>query len=309
MRYPRPASWVKGCFRPSSRSAVCLPYSSRKSEPGPGAVHSRLSSISRVLLPCSIRLGRWVPSGSWFRVRLSPTVSPVLVLTLAWVFGCTLSGSLVSGCCCSWWCFSGPPSCVVSACCKSSSPPPSIPGVLSLSFSLAYCPSATPFMSFAIRFVMPPPHSLSSSWRASHVCSLSCSHVIIPNHCASSRAACPCTKLVRCPTVQCSCVSSCACCFIVLSMRLLQSLGVAGASLLILRYPFSFLSFGSNKVTPAVCTAMDVATVAISIPISMDASLLPSPATPASWSLLSLPLKSVITFLKEASSFWSSIVC
>jgi len=212
-----------------------------------------------------------------------------------------MSGSLVSGCSCSCWNCSGPPSWVVSACCEASSPPPSIPAVLSLSLSLTSWPGATPFMTFAIILLMPAPHTLSSSWRASHFCSHSCINVLIPNHCASSGAACVCTKFIRCPTVQCSCVRSCACCRIVLSMRLLQSLGIAGAWLLLLCFPFSFLPIGSNTVTPAVSAGMDVAAVAISTAISMGASLLPSPPSPASRSLLSLPLNSAITSVKQAS--------
>jgi len=216
-------------------------------------------------------------------------------------FGCPLSGSLGFGCCCSCWRFSGPPSCVVSTCCEASSPPPSISAVSSLSFSLASRAGATPFMTFTIVFVMPAPLSLLSSWQESHFCSLSCIHVLITSHCASSRPACACTKFVRCPTVRCSCVSSCACCRIVLSMRLLQSLGVAGASLLLLRFPFSSLSNGSNMVAPAVSTVVGVAAVVISIATSIGASLLLSPASPMSRSLLSLPLASLIISVRQAS--------
>jgi len=90
-------------------------------------------------------------------------------------------------------------------------------------------------------------------------------------------------------------------------MWLLRSLGAAGPSLFLLRFPFSFLSIGSNMVIPAVPAAMDVAAVTISIAISMGASLLPSPASPASRSLLSPPLNSGITSLRQASSSSSSL--
>ena len=108
-------------------------------------------------------------------------------------------------------------------------------------------------------------------------------------------------KFARCPTVQCSCDSSWACCCIILSMRLLQWLGASQASLLLVCFPLSFRSLGSKMITPAVSAAMDVAAVATSIAIFMAASLLPSPASPASWSLLSLPLNLVITSVRQAS--------
>jgi hypothetical protein len=107
---------------------------------------------------------------------------------------------------------------------------------------------------------------------------------------------------VRCPTVRCSYVSSCACCLIVLSMRLLQSLGVARASLLLFRFPFLFLSIGSTMVAPVVSAAMDVTAVAICITISIGASLLPSAASPVSRPLLSLPLSLVITSVRHTFS-------
>ena len=137
-------------------------------------------------------------------------------------FSGTLSGRLSFGCCCSCWRFSGSPCSVVSACGDASSPSQSIPAALSLSSSPASWPGATPFMIFAIIFVMPTPHCLSSSWGASYFGSLSGIHIVNPNYCASSQAACACTQLVRCPTVWCNCISSCTCCRIVLCMRLLN---------------------------------------------------------------------------------------
>ena len=211
-----------------------------------------------------------------------------------------MSCSLGFGCCCRRWRSSGPSSCVVSACFEASSPPLSILAAFSLSFSLTPWPGATPFMTSGIMFVIPAPHSMSSSWRASHFCSRSCIHVVIPSHCASLWATWASSRFVRCPTIQCSCVSSCACCRIVLSMRLLQSLG-AGASLYLLRFPFSFLSIGSNVIPPAVTTEVGVAAVAISIATSIGASLLPSSASPVSRLLLSLTLTLVITSVRQAS--------
>jgi hypothetical protein len=150
--------------------------------------------------------------------------------------GCSLSCSLGFCCCCSCWRFSGFSSRVVSLCCKASSPPPSLLPVFWLSFSLASGPCATPFVIFAIMCKMPAPHSLSSSWQASHFWSLPYIHVIIPCHCSSSRADRVSNRFARRPTGQCSCVSACACCRIVPSMRLLQSLGAARSSLLFLCY-------------------------------------------------------------------------
>jgi uncharacterized membrane protein YcaP (DUF421 family) len=71
-------------------------------------------------------------------------------------------------------------------------------------------------------------------------------------------------------------------------MRLLQSLGVAGASLLLLRFLLSFLSIGSNMVAPAVSAGVGVAAVVIYIATTIGVSLLLSPASPVSRSLLSL---------------------
>ena len=73
-------------------------------------------------------------------------------------------------------------------------------------------------------------------------------------------------------------------------MRLPQSLGakaVAGASLLLRLFPFSFHSIGSNMVAPA---EVGVATVVISITTSIGVLLLLSPPTPVSRLLLSLTL-------------------
>ena len=109
-------------------------------------------------------------------------------------------------------------------------------------------------MTVAIIFVIPAHHSSSSSWQASNFCSLSCIHVLIPNHSACSPAACACNKFVRCQTVRCSSVTSCVCCGIVLSRLLLQLVGakaVAGASILLLHFPSSFLSNSSNMAAPA----------------------------------------------------------
>jgi hypothetical protein len=85
-------------------------------------------------------------------------------------------------------------------------------------------------------------------------------------------------------------------------MRLLQSLGVAGASLLLLCFPFSFLSIGSTVVAPVVYTPMDVTAVAISISISIGTTLLPFTTSPVSRRLCSLLLTSVISFVMHTSS-------
>jgi len=114
----------------------------------------------------------WVQGGVDFRFGLGSCCN----------FGCTLSGSLGFSYCCSSWCFSGPAFCIVSASCEASSPPPSITAVMSLSFSLASWPRPTPCMMLGIMLVIPIPHSLSSSWRATHFCFLFCIHLIIPNH-------------------------------------------------------------------------------------------------------------------------------
>jgi hypothetical protein len=84
-------------------------------------------------------------------------------------------------------------------------------------------------------------------------------------------------------------------------MRLLQSLEVAGASRLLRRFPFSFLSISSNMVAPSVSTGVGVAAVVNSIGKSTGASLLLSPASPVSRSLLSLTLASVITPVNQIS--------
>jgi hypothetical protein len=150
-------------------------------------------------------------------------------------------------------------------------------------------------------FVMPVPHTLSCSWRSSHFCSLCCIHVRIPNHCASSRVACACTKFVTCPPVQCSCISTCACCRIVLSMWRIQLLGVTGALLLLLHFPCLFLSIGSTIVEPAVTVGVGVAAVIITIATCIGTTLLLSPTSPISRLLLSLTLASVITPVKQTS--------
>jgi len=276
-------------------------------EVGAGPGSATLSSLF-IIKRRAVMLDPPGPLGAlWLCVRGGPVfrrlagVGADFGLGLCCGFGCTLRSSLGFGCCCSCWRFSGPPSCGVSTCCEASSPPPSILSVSSLSLSLASCPGATPFMTFTIIFVMPAPHTLSSSWRASHFCCLSCIHVLIPPHCASLWAACAYTRFVRCPTVRCTCVSSCASCRIVLSMRLRQSLGVTGASLLLHRFPFLSHSIGSNMVAPAVSVGVGVAAVVISIAMSTGASLLLSPASPWSRSLLSLTLASVITPRKQTS--------
>jgi len=144
--------------------------------------------------------------------------------------------------------------------------------------------------------VMPAPHCLLFLWRASHFCCLSSIHVINPSHYASSRDAQASNRFARCPTVRCSCISSCAYCRIVLSLRLLQSLGaqaVAEASLLLLRFPFSFHFIGSNMVDSAVSAATGVIAVAMSTATSAGTSLRPSPTSYVLGSLLSLTLTSV----------------
>jgi len=108
---------------------------------------------------------------------------------MGWGLGCSVSYSLGFSCCCRSRRSSGSYSCVISACYKASSHPLSVLAVICLSLSLASWPWATPCMGFAIMFMMPAPHSLSSAWRVSYFCSLSCIHVITPCHSASLRAA------------------------------------------------------------------------------------------------------------------------
>jgi len=87
-------------------------------------------------------------------------------------------------------------------------------------------------------------------------------------------------------------------------MRILQSPRaqvVAGTSLTLLRFLFTFLSIGSCVSWPAVSAAMNVAAVAISRAISTAASLLLSAASSVSRQLLSLTLTWVITSVKPAS--------
>jgi len=103
--------------------------------------------------------------------------------------GCGLSCSFGLSCGCGCWRCTGPSSRVVSACCEVFNPPLSILAVFSSSFSRTFWPGATHFMTFAIRFMMPAPLSLTSLRRLSHFCSVSCIQVIIPSHCASSRTA------------------------------------------------------------------------------------------------------------------------
>jgi hypothetical protein len=126
-------------------------------------------------------------------------------------------------------------------------------------------------------------------------------HDIIASGYASSQPAQASTRFAPFPTVQCSWVSSCACCHIVLSTHLLQSLRAAGASLLLLRFPFAIHSIGFKTVPPAVSAAMDIADVAISIAKTIGASLLLFPASPASRSRLPLNLNSFITPVKQAT--------
>jgi len=177
----------------------------------------------------------------------------------------------------------------------------SVLAVISLSFSLPSWPCAAPSRLFAIMFRMPAPHRTSSSWRASHICSPSCFHLISPSRCAFSQIAQASTWCAQCATVWCSCVSTCACCQIFLSMRLLLSLGGAGAWLLLFCFPFSVLSISSNVVALAVSMAMYVAAVADFITKSMVASLLPSSGSPRSRSFLPLTLNLVISSVREAS--------
>jgi len=159
---------------------------------------------------------------------------------------------------------------------------------------------------------MPAPHNLSCSWWVTHFCSLSCIQGIIPCHCAPSQAACASNRLVVCPTVWSSCVSSRASYRIVLSIRLHQMLGamvVARASLVVLRFLFSFLSVRSTLVARKVSTAIGVASVAIAIATSIRALLFPSPASPVSRSLFPLTLAMFITPRRQTSlSMVASIV-
>jgi len=159
-------------------------------------------------------------------------------------------------------------------------------------------------MTFAIMFVMPAPHRLSSSWLVSYFCSLSCIHVNIPRHCGSSQAACASSRFVRCRMVWCGCVSSFGCCRIVLSKGHLQSLGamaVARALRLLLRFSLSFLTIGSTMVAPVVFPVMGVAVVAISIAIATGTLLLRSPGSPVYRLLLPLSLASAITPVLQTS--------
>jgi hypothetical protein len=225
-------------------------------------------------------------------------------------FGCSLSCSFGLGygcCCCGCWHSSGPSSRVVSACWAVSSPPPSVLAVASRSLSLSSRPCPMPLMVFAIKFVIPAHHTLSSSQRESDICSLSCIHVMIASRCASSQVARASTRFARCPTVQCSCVSSCACCDIVLPIPHLQSLGATGTSLHHLRFAWSLFSIRSKMVAYAVSTAMDVTAVAISIASSIGASLFLFSASPASRSLLPLTLNSGITSMRQDSHSLSSL--
>jgi len=300
-RFPDPSFWVGGCFGPPSRWAACLRDLSL--EAGAGLGSGTLSSLfnmgclSAILDPQTLMgaLRLCVQGGTVCHWLAS--VGTDYGCRLCSGFGCNLTGSLGFGCCCSCCPCSTAPSCVVSASCDTTSPLFSMAAVITLSFSVASCPSATPFINFAIIFVMPAPHSLFSSWWASHFCSLSCIHVIIPIHCASLRVACPCNKFVRCPTVQCSCISSCTCSRIVTSIRLLQSFGVKAvteALLLLLRILFLFLSSGSNIVTPAISALVGVAAVVISIAKFISMSLFISASSTVSRSLLSLTLVSLM---------------
>jgi hypothetical protein len=85
-------------------------------------------------------------------------------------------------------------------------------------------------------------------------------------------------------------------------MRLLQSLraqAAAGSSLLLLHFPFVFLSIGSSVFLAAVSAATVVTAVVISIAISIGALHLISAAPRVSRPLLSLPVTSVMTSVKH----------
>jgi hypothetical protein len=214
-------------------------------------------------------------------------------------FGCSLSCilGLGFGCCFGSRRSTNPSSHVVSTCWEAPSPPQSVLAVSSLSLSLSCGPCATPFMVWTIMVVSPAPHTLPSSPRLCHFCSLSCIHVIIGSACASMRSARVSTRFARCRGVQCSCLSYSGCCRIILPMRLFQSLGSFGASLLHLCFPFSFLTIVSH-----VSFARSLrATVTISITISIGASLLTFPAAPACNSLVLLTLNLFITSARQAS--------
>jgi len=198
---------------------------------------------------------------------------------------CSCSSNVSFSCCFSCWHISGSPSCVVSACCEASSTAKSIFAALSLVFSLASCPGATLFMTIVIGIVLPAPHSLSSSWRVSHFCSLSCILVNIPSHCASSRGARASNTFVQCPTVRCSCSSFCACSRTILYIRLLQALGASkspGHRSSFSAFHSRFPLIGSTIVLPEFFGAICITAGPVSIATSIGASLLLSPASPVS---------------------------
>jgi len=140
--------------------------------------------------------------------------------------GCRLCCILPFGCCCICWRISGPSFLVVSACCQASNPPRFILPVMSLYCSLASCPGSTPFITFEIMFVQAAPHSVWFSCWICHFCGLSSIHVIICHPYASMWDVGVSLRFTLYPTVRCSCLSSSAWYRIVLTVQLLQSLGV-----------------------------------------------------------------------------------
>jgi hypothetical protein len=206
-------------------------------------------------------------------------------------------------CSCSCWRLSSPSSCIVTGCHEAVNPASSALTVISISFSLHFCPCATPFIVFANRFVMPTHLSLASSWRASHFYTLSCIHDIIPSHCASSRAALACNSFATCPTVRCSCVSSCFYSLLIHYLQLLQDLGVGSPSYCSQCIPSSILAIGSHNAVRTVTAAKVVAQVVSSFNTSVGASHLLSPTFLPSRSLLSLTLNLFITAIAQAS-YW-----
>jgi len=152
-----------------------------------------------------------------------------------WLGSCCCSGFCLScsfslgwsfGWCCSWR-ISNSPSCVAPASCEASRPPPSHLAVSSLSFFLtSWACAALPTLDFTstsvVMSVMPVCHRTLCLWQSSHFVSLYCSYSFMPSHCVSSHTVCS-SILDILLIVWCSCITSCAYCLIVCSMRLLQS--------------------------------------------------------------------------------------
>ena len=238
--------------------------------------------LSAILEP-DVMVGRrlWLWAGGGMVSYLLAGVGSDFGFGLCRGLGCSLSCSLVFSCCCSCWRCSGPFFCAVSACYDASSPPPSIFAVLSLPFSLASWLGATPFMIIASLAVIPAPNIFTFSWRVSNVCSLSCIHVIIPSHCASSQAVSESSKFARCATFRTICVSFCVRCRIALWLWHPQWLGALEASWALLGiFPFTLHSSGSPAVAVAgmECVIEAMHAMPFAAPISSAPSISLSPA-------------------------------